>query len=161
VLRTDSGLPGSPVVLDFKGLAYPRSTRQRGVSHMFDRISASFELALSSWQVLRRDKQLILFPVLSGVACVLVLASFVAPSLFHPRALGMLKLGKASGAPAQPPAWVWAVVFAYYFCTYFVIVFCNAALISCALIRFHGGTPTLAAGFHAATLRLPQILAWS
>ena len=31
----------------------------------FDRISASFALARSSWDVLRKDKQLLLFPVLS------------------------------------------------------------------------------------------------
>ena len=45
----------------------------------FDRISASFALARSSWDVLRKDKQLLLFPVLSGIGCTLVLLSFVVP----------------------------------------------------------------------------------
>ena len=36
---------------------------------MFDRISNSFALARSSWQVLRTDKQLIVFPILSGIGC--------------------------------------------------------------------------------------------
>jgi hypothetical protein len=53
------------------------------------------------------------------------------------------------------------VAFAYYFCNYFVIVFCNAALISCALIRFNGGEPTVGDGISAAVSRLPQILAWA
>ena len=38
--------------------------------------------------------------------------------------------------------WVYGFLFAFYFCNYFVIVFFNAALVSCALIRFNGGEPT-------------------
>ena len=34
----------------------------------FTRISTGFELACSSWQVLRMNKKLIIFPVLSGIA---------------------------------------------------------------------------------------------
>ena len=46
---------------------------------MFDRISNSFALARSSWQVLRTDKQLIVFPIISGIACLLILLSFALP----------------------------------------------------------------------------------
>ena len=46
---------------------------------MFDRISASFALARSSWDVLRKNKQFLLFPVLSGLGFILVLLSFVIP----------------------------------------------------------------------------------
>ena len=61
----------------------------------------------------------------------------------------------------KPPVWTYAVAFAFYFCTYFVIIFCNSALISCALLRFNGETPTLADGFRTAMARLPQIFAWA
>src|SRR5439155_1726273 len=57
--------------------------------------------------------------------------------------------------------WTYPVAFAFYFCNYFVIVFCNSALISCALMRFNGQEPTLADGFGAAWSRLPQIAAWA
>jgi len=124
---------------------------------MFERFAASFALARSSWQVLRLDKQLVIFPVLSGLGCLLVLLSFAVPFIAQPQWLDFLD--NANGV--QPPPWVYAVLFAYYFCNYFVIIFCNAALISCALIRFNGGTPTLADGFGAAASRLPQILAWA
>ncbi len=46
---------------------------------MFDRISASFALARSSWDVLCKNKQLLLFPVLSGVGFILVVLSFFIP----------------------------------------------------------------------------------
>src|SRR5690606_33503734 len=52
-------------------------------------------------------------------------------------------------------------LFAYYFVNYFVIIFFNSALISCAIIRFKGGNPTLSDGFSAASSRLPQIAGWA
>src|SRR5438105_6611151 len=126
---------------------------------MFDRISNSFALARSSWQVLRTDKQLIVFPIISGIACLLILLSFALPFIVHPQWLDFMNHNNHQGR--QVPPWVYIVAFAYYFCNYFVIVFCNAALISCALVRFNGGTPTLADGFSAAMSRLPQIVAWA
>ncbi len=120
---------------------------------MFSRITNSFALARSSWGVLKTDKKLVLFPVLSGIACVLVLISFVTPFLIAPDAFKNLQ---------QQAPWALALItFAFYFINYFVIVFFNAALVSCALIRFHGGDPTLGDGLRAASARLPQILAWA
>ncbi len=120
---------------------------------MFDRISNSFALARSSWNVLRQDKQLVVFPMLSGLACLLVLVSFWAPVVFG--------VGLDNLMDDRPPAWLYVVGFLYYFCTYFVVVFFNAALVSCALMRFHGQTPTVGDGLRAACLRLPQIFAWA
>jgi hypothetical protein len=124
---------------------------------MFDRIWSGFALARSSWQVLYTDKKLLVFPILSGVCCLLVMASFFTPLAF------LVDWQKAADNPRgfQPPAWTWLVLFAYYFCSYFVVVFFNAALISCALVRFNGGTPTLADGLGAASRCLPQIAAWA
>ena len=126
---------------------------------MFDRISRSFSLAKSSWNVLRTDKKLIVFPIFSGVGVLLVLISFAAPLV----ALilgGQIKID-ADQNGGGVPWWVYPVTFAFYFCNYFVIVFCNAALISCALMRFNGEEPTIGDGFRAAASRLPQIVAWS
>jgi hypothetical protein len=126
---------------------------------MFERIARSFELAKSSWNVLRTDKKLVVFPILSGIGVLLVLISFLAPVV----ALmvgGQIRVNPQNDQ-VEVPAWTWALVFAFYFCTWFVIIFCNAALISCALMRFNGQEPTLGDGFRAAAARLPQILAWS
>jgi hypothetical protein len=125
----------------------------------FTRISTGFELATSSWKVLLNNKKLIVFPVLSGIACMLVLLSFAAPFIVHPQWLNFMDPNAQGGG--QPPIWTYAVLFAYYFINYFVITYFNAALISCAIISFNGGEPTLADGLGAANSRLPQILAWS
>ncbi len=125
----------------------------------FDRIARSFDLAKSSWRVLLTDKKLIVFPMLSGLCCLLVLASFAVPALLNlERLQGVANQAQQNG---NVPPWIYVVVFAYYFCNYFVIVFFNAALVSCALIRFNGGEPTLGDGLRAAASRLPQILAWA
>jgi hypothetical protein len=124
---------------------------------MFQRLAASFALARSSWNVLCTEKKLLIFPVLSGIGCMLVTLSFGLPFLLDPQLLRFLDQEKGG----EMPLWAWAVIFAFYFCNYFVIIFCNAALISCALIRFNGGEPTIGDGLSMANKRLPQILAWS
>jgi hypothetical protein len=127
----------------------------RGGFGMFDRISRSWELAKSSWHVLCTDKHLVIFPIVSGIALLIVLASFAVP-------IGILEMnGHLRDADGHPPIWLYPVAFAFYFCNYFVIVFCNSALISCALMRLNGETPTLGDGFSIAFSRLPQIAAWS
>jgi hypothetical protein len=134
------------------------------VTAMFERLSTSWDLAVSSWQVLKRDKQLLIFPVLSGIGCSLVLVTFLVPLLLQQQLLHGIFQGRGQGAAnvaGQIPWWGWVGLFAYYFCNYFVVVFFNAALISCALIRFNGGEPTISDGLNAAASRLPQILAWA
>ncbi len=115
------------------------------------RIRGAWLLAKQSWRVLMLDKELLVFPLLSGFACLLVLASFVAGAF----ATGNFRLEKA-----QEDANVWVMAFVYYFVNYFVIVYFNSALVACAMIRFRGGNPTVADGLRAASTRLPQILAW-
>jgi hypothetical protein len=124
---------------------------------MFERISNSFSLAKSSWHVLIQDKKLVLFPVISGLACLLVVILFFVPTLLIAHTLGLLDQNNQNA----PTWWLLPVGFAFYFCTWFVIIFCNAALISCALMRFSGEQPTLGEGFRAAASRLPQIAVWA
>src|SRR4051794_38393739 len=120
---------------------------------MFERISRSFDLARSSWHVLRTDKKLVVFPVVSAIAALLVLASFVVPAVALV-ASGTIDVQQIQDDGRVPP-WVWAATFAYYLCSYFVIIFCNSALVSCALMRFNGQETTLGDGFRAALARLP------
>jgi len=115
------------------------------------RIRGAWLLSKQSWRVLLLDKELLVFPLLSGIACLLVLASFVA---------GVFATGIFQGEKAQSDAMVWVMGFGYYFANYFVIVYFNSALVACAMIRFQGGDPTVADGLRAASARLPQILAW-
>jgi len=126
---------------------------------MFERIARSFELAKASWHVLYSDKKLVLFPVISSLMSILVTIVFFAP-LIGLQLAGNIDLDPDNNN-GQMPIWFYGFLFAFYFCSYFVIIFCNSALVSCALMRFNGQEPSLGDGFSAAASRLPQIAAWS
>lgn len=124
----------------------------------------------ASWDVLRQDKELLLFPLFSGVCCVLVLASFAGPILamtdwqaasdsMAPGAAQALM--ETDGDPLAGQALYMATLFLFYFCNYFVIIFFNAGLIACARIRMEGGDPTVADGLREAWARLPAIAGWA
>ena len=126
---------------------------------MAGRIAGGWSLMKQSWSVLRMDKELMLFPVFSSIACLLVIVSFASPVVFMPDVRNeLINLAKNQ---QQNPIWrnvtLYAVLFGYYFVNYFVVVFFNTALVSCAVIRFSGGDPTVGDGFRAAFARLPQI----
>ena len=127
---------------------------------MFQRLSAGWQLAKQSLNVLRLDKELLMFPILSGLACLVVTASFAAPLIFS----GMLEnvANQEGNNPAAPAnLLLYGLMFLFYFATYFIIIFFNSALVACAIIRLKGGDPVLRDGVGAAMARLPQIIAWA
>ncbi len=127
---------------------------------LFERIANGWQLTQQSWRVLMLDKKLLLFPLISGVACLFVMASFAIPLWASGYPAVMMDEGvDGIGQTQQIVGYV--VLFAYYFVNYFVIVFFNSGLIACAVIRFKGGNPTVADGFSAALARLPQIAGWA
>jgi hypothetical protein len=116
------------------------------------KIRGGWALARQSLRVLTLDKELLVFPLLSGISCLLLLASFIG---------GVWATGTPGEDGAVHKEVSWVVVLAYYFANYFVIVFFNCALVACALIRFRGGDPGLGDGLRAARERLGQIAAWA
>ena len=128
---------------------------------MFERISNGWQLAKQSANVLRQDKELILFPLFSGLACIIAMASFAVPAYFS----GILEAfvaeeeGAAAGNVAQIMFYI--LMFLFYFVTYFIVIFFNSALVACAIIRLKGGNPNLSDGLGAAMARLPQIAGWA
>ena len=127
---------------------------------MFERIANGWQLTQQSWRVLMLDKGLLLFPLISGVACLFVMASFAIPLWASGYHAVLLDEG-VDGIGQTQQIIGYVVLFAYYFVNYFVIVFFNSGLIACAVIRFKGGNPTVADGFSAVLARLPQIAGWA
>ncbi|MBW8850731.1 MAG: hypothetical protein JF600_08115 [Xanthomonadales bacterium] len=116
---------------------------------MFEKVSRSWGLVKASASVLRADKELMVFPVLSSLATLLVLATFALPVF----AFKLFDHGfNAAGA---------VLGFLFYFCQYTVIVFFNSALVGAATIRLEGGDPTVSDGLRAARSRLPAILGYA
>jgi hypothetical protein len=116
----------------------------------FDR---TWQLMSASWNVLKKDKEILLFPVLSGIALVLVLASFAVPLLM----IGDFKRMAVSGADSE----TWIALFLFYFSNYLIIIFFNTAIVACATIRMGGGDPAVSDGLRAASNRLSAIFGWA
>jgi hypothetical protein len=116
---------------------------------MFEKFSRSWELVKASAGVLRSDKELMLFPLISGAATLVVMATFLIPVF----ALRIFENGIGIGGAV--------LGFLFYFCQYSVIIFFNCALVGAAMIRLDGGDPTLRDGFDAAKSRLPSILGYA
>jgi hypothetical protein len=126
---------------------------------MFERLSRSWEFAKISYGIVWDFKNLIVFPILSGIAALLVLASFALPlwgtgTLQHWQQM-------AENESAATNVMMWVTLFLFYFCNYFVIVFFNAGLIACAMQVLRGEVPTVGYGLSVAGKRLPQIVAWA
>ncbi len=122
---------------------------------MFARFSRSWTLVKASAKVLRQDKELLLFPLISMAALVVVLASFALPVL----GLGMLE-GLTGGGNTVTIAG-YGVAFLFYFSQYFVIFFFNSALVGAAMIRLEGGNPTFGDGIRIATARIGAIAGYA
>ena len=116
--------------------------------------SRSWDLISESFQVIRKDKKLIVFPILSGLAVLVVAALYFVP-LFQ---FGVFQQYKEAHH-VEPSTYAW--LFLWYCTNYFVIVFFSCALAACAQIRFSGGEPTLGAGLGQAAAKLPSIMLWA
>ncbi len=127
---------------------------------MLEKFKRAWTIAKMCWRVLRLDKELLVFPILSLVTCGLLLASVVGPLWASGQLEVVLELVAGSEEEGFGITTI-AFDFAVYFVACFVMIFFNAALIACAKIRFAGGDPTVADGLRASIQRLPQIFVWS
>lgn len=121
---------------------------------MFQRFSRSWSLVKSSAFVLSQDKELLLFPLISAGALLLVMAGFALP---------VLGLGALDGlrGDKEISAAMYVVAFLFYFCQYFVIFFFNAGLVGAAMIRLDGGDPTFKDGMRIATSKIGTIAGYA
>ena len=118
-----------------------------------ERIRRSWGLVKSSWSVLRADKELLLYPVASGVV------TFVAVAL-----VGLVWLGSGGLDRWNDESFGvldLVLAFIFYFIVSTVVIFFNSALIAAANIRLEGGDPTLSDGFRIAFSHIGAILGWA
>jgi len=99
------------------------------------------------------DKELMVFPLLSGIATVLVTTTFFAPVAL----LGGWEMLADDGGGY--PGYVFG--FLFYLAQYTVIFFFNSALVGAALIRLDGGNPTISDGLAIAGKRMGAILGYA
>lgn len=116
-------------------------------------VGNSVALMKASFNVLRLDKELMLFPVMSGIASMLVIASFVAP-VVSTGAWTVFE-GDTAGYMGM------SIMFGFYVLMYTVTFFFNSALVGAALIRLDGGDPTVNDGLAIASKRMGAIIGYA
>lgn len=122
---------------------------------MFQRLSNSWSLVKASAGVLSADKELMVFPAISALLSLVVLITFAVPTVLA----GILDT--ATWGENGFPIAGYVIAFLFYVVQYFVIFFCNTALVGAALIRLRGGDPTVKDGFNVAMSRLGPIMGYA
>lgn len=123
---------------------------------MFEKFGRSWNLVKASADVLGKDKELLVFPLISTVALTIVVLCFAFP-VFGLASFDML----SRGPDGDPSPLVYVVAFLFYFVQYSVIFYFNTALVGAAMIRMKGGDPTVADGMRIASSRIGVILGYA
>lgn len=122
--------------------------------NIFDRLGNGWTIAMSSFKVLKEKKELIIFPVLSGISILLILGSFstalLASAGWNPDNI------QEFNTPGY-----YLLLFGFYLVNYFVVVFFNMALIHCTRLYFRGEEVTIRAGLLFSLSRIGVIFSWA
>ncbi len=123
----------------------------------FARLSNGWKLATLSFETINRNRSLLIFPVLSGISLVLVLASFFGGTFFF--AGEQIELLLNDDTYGRILAFV--AIFTYYLINFFIIVFFNAALVHCAIKTLNNEATSVGDGIDFALSRIGKIFGWA
>jgi hypothetical protein len=120
------------------------------------RWARSKQLAQASWAVLRQDKELIVLPLLSGLASLLIAVTFLVP-------IGLSARGTdaTGGTSFEPGPLQYVLLFVMYVVLAYVAIFFKTALLCGADERLRGGDPTLGTALAGAASKAGRILPWA
>lgn len=122
--------------------------------NFFDRLQNGWKLTVSSFKILKANKQLIIFPILSGISLILIIGSFVVASIAG-NGWDIENTGELSSAQ------YYGLIFLFYVVNYFVVVFFNMALIHCTRAYFKGEEVSVNEGLRFSVSRIGAIFSWA
>ena len=125
----------------------------RNSSGFFGSISNTIDLMKSCIRVLKKDKELLLFPILAAIFVILfvwIIFTFVG--------LDMSALTSNDNQTEEIPI---VPLLVLVFGANFIVVFFNSALVSAALDRLRGGDPNVRSGLSHASKHIHHIFIWS
>ena len=123
---------------------------------LFSRLSNGWKISMKSFQVLKANKQLIFFPLLSGASMIILIASFAFAAFFAKHWVKEL-LDSEGGTRVLG----YLGIFGFYLVNYFIVVFFNVALMRCVRMSFNGEEVNLRDGLNYSFSRIGTILGWS
>jgi Family of unknown function (DUF6159) len=117
-----------------------------------NRLQRSFRLFSASLAVVREDRSLLVFPILSAVFTVIAVALILVPTV---------AIALAGGNDRRVGEIVLGAMLVSGYCATAVATFFNVALVSCAADHFRGQPTSVGDGLRAAGRRLGPILLWA
>jgi Family of unknown function (DUF6159) len=114
--------------------------------------SNSMELLKSSWALLREHKSLVIFPVISAVATIVLMLALILPMYFFTG----IKDGHVDNNVL-----FYVFFFIFYMVVSFIVFFFNTGLIACTQECLRGGEADFNYGLSIATQNIGKILGWS
>ena len=130
------------------------------MSDPISRVERSWQLLKASWEVLRSDGDLLVLPVMSALATIVLFGSFAAVLISTDSFKHTAEAMQHNGTPELGPGYL-AAYFAIYVVQYFIVIFFNTALVSAALERLEGRKPTVRSALALALRRIGPILGYA
>ena len=118
------------------------------------RVSRGWSLTGQSWEILKSDRSLVVFPILSIVFAILATVAIWV--------LALVIRGVFDGQPLQehdPVFYIAGLATAYV--STFIAIFFNVALAACAMRSLRGEDTKVGEGVRAAVRRIGPILGWT
>lgn len=122
------------------------ATRTPSRIGFFDRLKTGWTLTKDSASVVRDNPELLIFPLLAGIASLGFLVVFFVPMV----------IANLVGSGLE-----YAALFVWYFATTFLSTYAAAALVHATNEVFHGRDPSIRGSLAAVSSRLGPIVAWS
>jgi hypothetical protein len=128
------------------------------------RISRAILLFKASWSVLQQEKLLIVIPIFSFVASVLLIASFALPTYQYLNEVspGFLTDENQDLVLTNSQSLILcATLFGWYVLNFFIVFFFNAVILACAQKLLMGEKTSLGYGFKTALSHVWLIFQWA
>lgn len=124
----------------------------------FSRMNNGWQLTKTSLRIINENKSLLIFPILSTISLVAILATFFGGTFFF--------VGDSVEVLLQEDSIItdvvgYTLVFLYYLINYTVVVFFNAALIHCAIKILNEEETSLSDGLRYALSKIGRIFVWA
>lgn len=120
------------------------------------RIGNTIELAKTSWSVLKKDRELLWFPVMSFFASIVVIVVAAIPIIAM---IDTTNTATGEQTTVNPAAAVLGILAAM--ALSIVTVFFNGALVAGAYERMSGGDPTVKSALNRAFSRISGLVPWA
>ncbi|MCZ7357235.1 MAG: DUF6159 family protein [Candidatus Methanoperedens sp.] len=120
---------------------------------MFETFSRSWEITKLSFNVIQKDKELLLFPLLAGIFSIIFILVMLFPSII------------TSFMEGRGPGSYGITEYLIFFITYlglaFIATFFNVCVVYTTKIRFEGGNATFSESIKFARSKIGLIITWS